>query len=41
MKGHLIGPHGLEDINISHFMHAALLQSDVSGILNQLVSLYF
>uniref|UniRef100_A0A670Y547 Nebulin related anchoring protein n=1 Tax=Pseudonaja textilis TaxID=8673 RepID=A0A670Y547_PSETE len=30
MKGQLIGSHGLEDINISHFMHAALLQSDIN-----------
>ncbi|XP_070802199.1 nebulin-related-anchoring protein isoform X1 [Pituophis catenifer annectens] len=30
MRGQLIGSHGLEDINISHFMHAALLQSDIN-----------
>uniref|UniRef100_A0A8C5REZ9 Nebulin related anchoring protein n=1 Tax=Laticauda laticaudata TaxID=8630 RepID=A0A8C5REZ9_LATLA len=30
MRGQLIGSHGLEDINISHFTHAALLQSDIN-----------
>lgn len=29
-KGQMIGSYGLEDINISHSVHAALLQSDVS-----------
>lgn len=31
MKGQMIGSRGLEDINISHSVHAALLQSDVSA----------
>ncbi|XP_061491933.1 nebulin-related-anchoring protein isoform X2 [Rhineura floridana] len=30
MKGQIIGSCGLEDINISHTVHAALLQSDVN-----------
>nr|XP_028586062.1 nebulin-related-anchoring protein isoform X1 [Podarcis muralis] len=30
MKGQMIGSCGLEDINISHSVHAALLQSDVN-----------
>ncbi|XP_053161213.1 nebulin-related-anchoring protein isoform X2 [Hemicordylus capensis] len=30
MKGQMIGSCGLEDINISHSVHAALLQSDVT-----------
>lgn len=30
MKGQMIGSHGLEDINLSHSVHASLLQSDVS-----------
>lgn len=30
MKGQMIGSSGLEDINISHSVHAALLQSGVS-----------
>lgn len=30
MKGQMIGSSGLDDINISHSVRAALLQSDVS-----------
>ncbi|KAM6442896.1 nebulin-related-anchoring protein isoform 2-T2 [Liasis olivaceus] len=30
MKGQLIGSYGLEDINISHLIHAALLQSNIN-----------